>query len=117
MMCLTHGFSATLAIALLASTAAAADTTIGGKIKSINAEKKTFVVTTDDKDNTFKFDDDLVVNRDGTHVKKLARGSDPHWSPDGRGLVYVNTLSAVSNLWLQPLDGSAPRRMGCSTTA
>jgi Tol biopolymer transport system component len=30
-----------------------------------------------------------------------------HWSPDGRALVYVNTLSGVSNLWRQPLDGGA----------
>ncbi|MGH9968127.1 MAG: protein kinase domain-containing protein [Pyrinomonadaceae bacterium] len=34
-----------------------------------------------------------------------------HWSPDGRALVYVNTLSGVSNLWRQPLDGSTPRQI------
>lgn len=28
-----------------------------------------------------------------------------HWSPDGRALVYINTLGGVSNLWSQPLDG------------
>jgi len=28
-----------------------------------------------------------------------------HWSPDGRALVYINTLGGVSNLWRQPLDG------------
>jgi serine/threonine protein kinase len=28
-----------------------------------------------------------------------------HWSPDGRALIYVNTLGGVSNLWSQPLDG------------
>ncbi|HUE83321.1 MAG TPA: protein kinase [Pyrinomonadaceae bacterium] len=28
-----------------------------------------------------------------------------HWSHDGRALVYINTLSGVSNLWRQPLDG------------
>jgi Cu/Ag efflux protein CusF len=69
MMCLTKWLSATLAIALLAGSAAAADTTAGGKIKSINAEKKTFVVTTDNKDNTFTFDDGLTVNRDGKETK------------------------------------------------
>ena len=31
-----------------------------------------------------------------------------HWSPDGQSLVYINTLSGVSNLWRQPLDGSRP---------
>ncbi|MGH9874434.1 MAG: protein kinase domain-containing protein, partial [Pyrinomonadaceae bacterium] len=34
-----------------------------------------------------------------------------HWSPDGRALVYVNTLSGVSNLWRQPLDGNAPKQI------
>lgn len=29
-----------------------------------------------------------------------------HWLPDGQSLVYINTLSGVSNLWRQPLDGS-----------
>ncbi len=28
-----------------------------------------------------------------------------HWSPDGRALIFINTLSGVSNLWRQPLDG------------
>ena len=34
-----------------------------------------------------------------------------HWSPDGRALVYINTLSGVSNLWRQPLDGGRPRQI------
>ena len=34
-----------------------------------------------------------------------------HWSPDGRALIYINTLSGVSNLWRQPLDGSAPKQI------
>jgi Cu/Ag efflux protein CusF len=69
MMCLSKWLSATVAIAVFAGAAAAADTTLGGKIKSTNPEKKTFVVTTDDKDNTFSFDDQLVVNRDGKETK------------------------------------------------
>jgi len=69
-MCLSKWLSATVAIALFAGAVAAADTTVGGKIKSINAAKKTFVLTgSDDKDNTFKFDDDLVVNREGKESK------------------------------------------------
>ena len=69
MMCLSKWIGATMAIALLAGSAAASNTTVGGKIKSINADKKTFVVTTNDKDNTFTFDDNLVVNRDGKESK------------------------------------------------
>jgi Tol biopolymer transport system component len=34
-----------------------------------------------------------------------------HWSPDGRALVYINTLSGISNLWRQPLDSGAPKQI------
>jgi Cu/Ag efflux protein CusF len=87
MMCLTKWLSAPLVIALLASTAAAADTTAGGKIKSINAEKKTFVVTNDDKDNTFKFDDNLVVNRDGKESKSDLKAGDAIYVCYDKGLL------------------------------
>jgi hypothetical protein len=30
---------------------------------------------------------------------------------DGKALVYINTLSGVSNLWRQPLDGSAAKQI------
>lgn len=70
MKCLSKWLSAPVAMVLFAGTVAASDTTVGGKIKSINAEKRTFVLTgSDNKDNTFKFDDDLVVNRDGKETK------------------------------------------------
>jgi len=32
------------------------------------------------------------------------------WTPDGKALVYIVTEKDVSNLWLQPVDGSPPRR-------
>ncbi|MCM3902463.1 MAG: winged helix-turn-helix domain-containing protein [Pyrinomonadaceae bacterium] len=33
------------------------------------------------------------------------------WSPDGRSLAYLNSPGGVSNVWLQPLDGTAPRQL------
>jgi Tol biopolymer transport system component/DNA-binding winged helix-turn-helix (wHTH) protein len=33
------------------------------------------------------------------------------WTPDGSGLTYLSTVGGVSNLWLQPSDGSAPRQL------
>ncbi|MCA1817534.1 MAG: protein kinase [Acidobacteria bacterium] len=33
------------------------------------------------------------------------------WTPDGRALTYIVTRGGVSNLWSQPLDGSAARQL------
>jgi Cu/Ag efflux protein CusF len=77
MMRQTKWLSATLAVALLASTAAAADTVTSGKIKSINADNKTFVLTDSaDKDHTFHLGDKLVVNRAGKESKSDLKAGD-----------------------------------------
>jgi len=76
-MCLTKWLSASLVVALLASTAAAADTVATGKVKSINAGDKTFVLTDGaDKEHTFKLGDNLVVNRAGKEGKSDLRAGD-----------------------------------------
>ncbi len=88
MKCFSKWFGATVAIAVFAGTVAAADTTVGGKIKSINAEKKTFVVTGfDDKENTFTFDDNLTVNRDGKETKSDLKVGDTIFICYDKGLV------------------------------
>ena len=33
------------------------------------------------------------------------------WTADGRGVVYVDSRGGVSNLWSQPIDGSAPKQL------
>ncbi|HEY3139006.1 MAG TPA: DPP IV N-terminal domain-containing protein, partial [Blastocatellia bacterium] len=33
------------------------------------------------------------------------------WTPDGRGLTYIDTRGGVSNLWTQPLDGGRPKQL------
>ncbi|HEX8290970.1 MAG TPA: DPP IV N-terminal domain-containing protein, partial [Pyrinomonadaceae bacterium] len=33
------------------------------------------------------------------------------WTPDGRGLTYVDTPDGVGNIWLQPLSGGPPKRL------
>ncbi|MEP6637134.1 MAG: hypothetical protein ABJB97_10450, partial [Acidobacteriota bacterium] len=35
----------------------------------------------------------------------------PRWTTDGRALTYVVTSAGVSNIWLQPIDGVAPRQL------
>ena len=32
----------------------------------------------------------------------------PHFTPDGKSVVYVIRVNGVSNLWQQPIDGSSP---------
>lgn len=38
------------------------------------------------------------------------------WTPDGRGLTYVDTRSDDNNLWISPIDGGAPRQLTHFTT-
>ncbi len=33
------------------------------------------------------------------------------WTPDGNGLTYIDVRDGVSNIWLQPLAGDAPRQI------
>lgn len=58
--------SATIGFALLAGTVTASDTVASGRIKEVNAESKTFVLTdSTGKDNSFKLSQKIVVNRAG----------------------------------------------------
>ena len=76
-MRLTKWISTTLAIVLMAGAAAAADTVAGGKIKSIDADNKSFVLTDSaDKDFTFKIGDKLIVNRLGKESKTDLKAGD-----------------------------------------
>ena len=35
----------------------------------------------------------------------------PKWTPDGRGITYIDTRGGSRNLWVQPLDGGAPKQL------
>jgi hypothetical protein len=61
----------------MAAPAMAADALAAGKIKSINADKKDFVLTDSaGKDHTFKLGDKLVVNRAGKETKSDLNAGD-----------------------------------------
>lgn len=76
-MVISKWLSASLAIAVLASTVAAADTVSNGKVKSINPDNKTFVLTDSaGKDFTIKLGDNLIVNREGKETKSDLKAGD-----------------------------------------
>jgi serine/threonine protein kinase/Tol biopolymer transport system component len=37
------------------------------------------------------------------------------WTPDGRGISYVDTRNGVSNIWYQPLEGGEPKQITAFT--
>jgi eukaryotic-like serine/threonine-protein kinase len=51
----------------------------------------------------------------GRPVKELPLPNRPatnlRWTPDGRALVYGVTRGGVTNLWMQPIDGSRPKQV------
>lgn len=74
---LTKWIFATLAAALMVGGAAAADTIASGKVKSIDADAKTFVLTdSENKDHSFRIGDKLVVNRAGEESKGGLKAGD-----------------------------------------
>ncbi len=44
------------------------------------------------------------------------RNSPLRWAPDGNAITYFKTENGVSNVWTQPLDGSAPQQITNFTT-
>ena len=77
MTSLTKWIFAAVAAALVAGGAAAADTVAAGTVKSIDADKKTFVLTDSaNKDHMFKIGDKLVVNRAGEVSKGGMKAGD-----------------------------------------
>jgi Tol biopolymer transport system component len=39
-----------------------------------------------------------------------AKDDDPvGWTPDGRGISFINTVNGVSNIWEQPVEGGPPK--------
>ncbi len=53
---------------------------------------------------------DLPVSSSTNYFDSLSyRGF--HWSPDGKGIVYIDTISGVSNLWKLPLDGGPAKKV------
>jgi Tol biopolymer transport system component len=44
-------------------------------------------------------------------VFDIAEAHSTRWSPDSRGLTYLEIRDGVANLWLQPLDGAKARQL------
>ena len=54
----------------------------------------------------------ILPTSGGDPVRRVTidRAAQVRWTPDGRALGYLNP-DAPSNIWIQPLDGSAPRQL------
>jgi Cu/Ag efflux protein CusF len=81
-----------MVIAMVAGNAAAADTVTSGKVKSINADSKTFVMTdAKDKDFTFHLGDKVVINRGGKESKSDLKAGDAVSIRYDQGLIHWTT--------------------------
>ena len=47
----------------------------------------------------------------GAEPRRLAEGSAPRWSPDGRTLAFLRPVDGVPQLHLLPMDGGEPMRL------
>jgi Tol biopolymer transport system component len=55
------------------------------------------------------FDDGRLVK--AFDIPPTSAVEDLRWTPDGRGVAYVDTRAGVSNVWAQPTAGGAPRQL------
>jgi len=80
--------SAMVASVLLAGTVTAAETVSAGKVKSINADKKEFVMTDSaGKDWTFKLGDKVVINHGGKIGHGDLKAGDPVYVMYNKGIM------------------------------
>jgi Cu/Ag efflux protein CusF len=78
MMSISKWAFVAVAVALFTGQASAADRTAAGKVKSINPDKKQFVLTDlADKDWTITLAEDVVMNRGGKESKADLKVGDP----------------------------------------
>jgi Tol biopolymer transport system component len=49
----------------------------------------------------------------GAPLKVFDAQPSPHirWTPDGRAVSYVARQNGISDIWSQPLDGGAPKKL------
>jgi hypothetical protein len=99
-------FVALAAIVMLAGPAAAADAIFIGKVKSIDAEKKTCVLTDlEKKDHTFSLDSDVTINRAGKENKSDLKAGDAVQVCYDKGIVtwtchYIVVQEGDSKNWM-----------------
>ncbi len=58
----------------------------------------------------------ISSTEDGTRVNRFDFGPAVverlvKWTPDGRNIAFLNSPNGVPNIWLQPLDGGAPKQL------
>jgi Tol biopolymer transport system component len=58
-----------------------------------------------------RFPDIYVMNVDGSGERRLARGAEAAWSPDGRSLAFTGELGDNLEVYAMSFDGSARRNL------
>lgn len=88
MMFFSKWIATSMAVALMASPVFSAETVASGKVKSIDAGAKTFVLTdANDKDYSFAFGETLLVNREGKESKSDLKAGDAIYICYDKGLI------------------------------
>jgi eukaryotic-like serine/threonine-protein kinase len=74
-------------------------------------------ITENDKEILIISSDDGSLIRSLTALPHSALNFGARWTPDGKAVVYIDSNDVgISNLWLQPIDGSPPKRLTDFTT-
>jgi Tol biopolymer transport system component len=52
-----------------------------------------------------------LIDGDGSHLRFLARGDEPAWSPDGRRIAFVRWIREQPDVWVMNADGTDAKQL------
>lgn len=88
--------------------------TVGELAMSPDGKTLAFTIATPDLPRAKRTTAVWVINSDGSGLRQVTRGEKdtaPHFSPDGKTLVFVRTTDGTPNLWTLPLNGGESRQL------
>jgi Tol biopolymer transport system component len=76
-----------------------------GAAWSPNGQSIAFTSTRDGAETVY------VMNTDGSHVRRIAKGLEPAWSSDGRRIALTSDLSGHSDIEVVNTAGGGPKKL------
>jgi eukaryotic-like serine/threonine-protein kinase len=84
---------------------------------AISPDGKLIAYVSEDQQNPPEIRLNLIPSDGGSPIKSFVMDNKAfpngriHWTPDGHGVAYIRIENGIGNIYVQPIDGSKPRRL------